>query len=66
MFPTSMLLMAVAEVEYELEPGADDEDLGTIKGIQGDSLRTDERGPCRCTPATPPLDTPARPRAWPR
>ncbi len=33
----------VAEVEYQLEPGAD-EDLGTIKGIQGDKIPKDERG----------------------
>jgi hypothetical protein len=33
----------VAEVEYELEPGAD-EDLGTIKGNRDDSIPKDERG----------------------
>jgi hypothetical protein len=33
----------VAVVEYRLEPGAT-EDLGTIRGMQGDSVPADERG----------------------
>jgi hypothetical protein len=33
----------VAEAEYDLEPGAD-EDLGTIKGTQSDTIPKDERG----------------------
>lgn len=33
----------VAEIEYQLEPGAD-EDLGTIKGTQGDAVPKKERG----------------------
>jgi hypothetical protein len=35
--------VTVAEVEYALEPG-DDEDLGTIKGVMTDKIAKDERG----------------------
>ncbi|HLT40659.1 MAG TPA: carboxypeptidase regulatory-like domain-containing protein [Enhygromyxa sp.] len=33
----------VAEIEFELEPGAD-QDLGDIKGVQGDRIPNEERG----------------------